>query len=1536
MKSQNEFSSKKITDKYNQLLLEFHEKFNNGTQNQTEENYALLIKNAGKYFAYVDISSDFLGCLLDITYLIYDENQRVCNEKFKGVKLSENVKEQILSHKRKISPKVEEFRDELERVDSELFKNIFPSFWSKCVELNYSEIPRSELISKLFQAIQEENESTYYKLKDWQENKGIKEWINNLIPSTLNDRGLQQLFNYKTKNGKSSTDDSILNSYKKIKESPFGFDRKKLVIKNLSVYNNINTFYKKLVPVYLLDLAKELDVATQENPILILERIVREFAKTNNHNIDEIGLFTIYEMMLAIDKKSLREFKLKDFINITSIDSNKTETDKDTVKKFKPYVSNFQNIISSGLSRYERNYHLFVLSAIEAKNDDSLSEKDKQHLNYIGQLYAFDINRAEGKCIPTSIDFFDDQLGLTSELKILFGQTSWGKCIDLVYSELLDTNIGIKAQKSFLLLFDELLESYSTSKTLFLEKLRSTIKSELYEEGSTEEQEIIYRRGIYIEELLGLTQSYSQFNDKKSVIEELTARVLLRLISLFLQSGKIKAYSPDLIHNALKFEVACLSQEYFSGCFINQAIADKEHEDLNSLVPNLWQKYQKESISAFKVWLIFLIEKKALKTTNTTFINDVKQAFSKYINHKTRPSSATSLVIEHDPGDSADDEVSDKSKRDTLVPIAEYNLKEDDINHAALLIYTNKYKYKKEESSAEARLKCQFVLFQPQDILISDGLKAANQILNEANIDVDQFNDSVNENSLIKQWDQEFSIESNEVLTYSYFKYLLVDSFGKKFAKTKSIETNKPNFKNIIVSKNSASHFKKFNSNDCVKLTFNYSDDIFKEKLEQKNTLLSTIYHFGHDRFIIKTKNDKAEALGQGAFGVVYHAMDTLLNSEVAIKLIPHWFRAKDVSNTLINEAASMRHCQHPNVTVVYDLIKLNPHNCKYQDEREQPSREVFDDNEFVYGVVMEYVDGVTLNKFIDDKYSFNKNEWDFKQKLDLFIDICEGVNKIHALGMVHGDLKPENILVMDTDDNLPVVKITDFGLSSKVGQASPSTNNKFSSINLLEGGKLTEHDDIHSLGMIFVYLFSPRIIDCFENEDIVNLVSTKNCFYLTLLSLRVNFRREINNDFEHIGRIVREDSKGFLIAEEILKKDPIEAFTNFREQLRPLILESSYGLESDHRILTFLAEILFPQAFYTDEQLYSSLRNIIGERVHEPEYVELQVDMHKHMNKISATDINSIINSLYILKAGGNTRWKDSFEVISTPRVNGQVFTLADTYKLPLLEFSSLIRIANNSSQEISFLFEFIDDSKHYTLIWRIGEELYRIYAVSNERFYKHHLVAEIFNKLEQTYGNYFELIGDVINFNDELSQCLSIFRDIPPSKRYYNISLDRSLEGASGYYEYSLSENLLLLIGEVQSEINNAYLIYEEINKLLYPSHSNEGLIDSRAIDVFFQFVKRTIPSNIMNTMNVKLMGSIKEYILTNALKDFNCFYCECFGLDNLKKMLIKWEGIESDCSIDDYVELKRWSEESKEYFLLKQYAEQEKYENLEIVSS
>jgi serine/threonine-protein kinase len=153
------------------------------------------------------------------------------------------------------------------------------------------------------------------------------------------------------------------------------------------------------------------------------------------------------------------------------------------------------------------------------------------------------------------------------------------------------------------------------------------------------------------------------------------------------------------------------------------------------------------------------------------------------------------------------------------------------------------------------------------------------------------------------------------------------------------------------------------------------------------------------------------ELLGQGGMSSVYAAYDTLLEREVAIKILrtfgggvsPDGIALGEATAALQREARMLAAVKHPNVVAVYGLHK----------------------DEVPPFLVMERVEGIGLD---------GAQPATVREALALLRRIADGLDAIHAAGLIHGDIKPSNVLV----DARGAVKIVDVGLAPMLERMLP------------------------------------------------------------------------------------------------------------------------------------------------------------------------------------------------------------------------------------------------------------------------------------------------------------------------------------------------------------------------------------------------------------------------------------------------------------------------------------------------------------------
>jgi serine/threonine protein kinase len=150
------------------------------------------------------------------------------------------------------------------------------------------------------------------------------------------------------------------------------------------------------------------------------------------------------------------------------------------------------------------------------------------------------------------------------------------------------------------------------------------------------------------------------------------------------------------------------------------------------------------------------------------------------------------------------------------------------------------------------------------------------------------------------------------------------------------------------------------------------------------------------------------QILGEGGFGVVFLAEQAQpVRRMVALKIIKPGMDSKQVIARFEGERQALARMDHPNIAKVLDAGTTDS------------GRPYF---------VMELVKGVMLTEFCD------QNRLTPRERLELFVPVCQAVQHAHQKGIIHRDLKPSNILVA-LYDGKPVPKVIDFGVAKAIEQ---------------------------------------------------------------------------------------------------------------------------------------------------------------------------------------------------------------------------------------------------------------------------------------------------------------------------------------------------------------------------------------------------------------------------------------------------------------------------------------------------------------------
>ncbi|HRY12798.1 MAG TPA: protein kinase [Syntrophomonadaceae bacterium] len=194
------------------------------------------------------------------------------------------------------------------------------------------------------------------------------------------------------------------------------------------------------------------------------------------------------------------------------------------------------------------------------------------------------------------------------------------------------------------------------------------------------------------------------------------------------------------------------------------------------------------------------------------------------------------------------------------------------------------------------------------------------------------------------------------------------------------------------------------------------------------------------------------DVIGEGGMSVVYKARDGILDRIVAVKVLKDEF-AKDAGfvEKFRAEALSVARISHPNIVNIFDV----------------------GDQDGIYYIVMEYVDGYTLKHLIREQAPLP-----VEKAVDIAIMVCDGVHHAHEKGIIHRDIKPHNILITEQG----MVKVADFGIAQAVSAGTITYGNNivgsvhYFSPEQAKGEPINRTTDIYSIGCILYEMVTGKV----------------------------------------------------------------------------------------------------------------------------------------------------------------------------------------------------------------------------------------------------------------------------------------------------------------------------------------------------------------------------------------------------------------------------------------------------------------------------
>ena len=337
--------------------------------------------------------------------------------------------------------------------------------------------------------------------------------------------------------------------------------------------------------------------------------------------------------------------------------------------------------------------------------------------------------------------------------------------------------------------------------------------------------------------------------------------------------------------------------------------------------------------------------------------------------------------------------------------------------------------------------------------------------------------------------------------------------------------------------------------------------------------------------------NDRYEIIrliGEGGMANVYLAYDTILERNVAVKVL-RGDLADDEKfvRRFQREALSASSLSHPNIVEMYD---------------------VGEDNGNFY-IVMEYINGKTLKQLIKKRGHLTVSE-----SIDIMCQLTDGLAHAHDSYIIHRDIKPQNIMVLE--DGL--VKITDFGVAMALNASDlTQTNSVMGSVHYLPpeqaaGKGSTIKSDRYSLGIVFYEMLAGTMP--FRGE--------------TAVEIALKHIKDPMPSIRKVNPKVPQSVENIIL--KATAKNPKNRYNNVRELYQDLKTALDPSRENEKRIV-----FKYPEDDLDDTKVLSNLKDELevkkDDKSEEPDIKPVSKDNSKKMSKMTKNLLIACISIIVV-----------------------------------------------------------------------------------------------------------------------------------------------------------------------------------------------------------------------------------------------------------------------------------------------------------------